>query len=244
MKISIIIPSFKQLPKLAECLRAVSYQTFNSFEIIVVDGGSNNFGELNLVQDFKEVKFLCEPDKNVYDAMNKGIALAEGDWLYFMGVDDSFYDFEILKSVAPFLDEKKFKVVLGQIVYEFNKGDSFFVRKNNGLVRPVWSNKMWLKNTLPHQGMFYHKTIFLEYQYNIKYEVLADYDLNLKLWKNRVPVLILDKKIASCGTQGLSKDFNLKLYKEEVAIKTEASSIVLKPVFTIIAILKYILKKV
>ncbi|SEQ83562.1 Glycosyltransferase involved in cell wall bisynthesis [Hyunsoonleella jejuensis] len=242
MKISIIIPSFNQLQLLDECLSALSMQTFTSFEIIVVDGGSKNLDHFSLRQNFKTVKIISEPDKNVYDAMNKGIALSEGDWLYFMGVDDNFCDFNILKSVAPFLDEKKIKILSGQIVYKFNDEDSFLIRRDNGLVKPVWSSKIWFKNTLPHQGMFYHKTIFLKHRYDIKYDVLADYALNLKLWKSRTPILILDKKIAFCGTKGLSKNFNLKLYKEEIALKTEVTSMLLKPFFTILAMFKFCLK--
>lgn len=231
------------MTELIACLSNVTKQRFDSFEIIVVDG-SDSLKESNLIEMFKDVKFIIESDKNVYDAMNKGITKATGEWLYFMGVDDRFYDFNVLRSVVPFFNENKVKLILGQISYKYERNDSYFIKRNDGLVKPVWSAKIWLKNTLQHQGVFYHKSNFYEQNYDIRYSILADYAFNLSLWKKRVPVLILDKVIAKCGTGGLSKNYSFKLYREEVDLKTRASSIVLKPIFFILAMVKMSLKRI
>ena len=191
----------------------------------------------------RNIKVVSEPDFGVFDAMNKGVSLADGNWIYFMGVDDSFYDLDVLKSLAPYFEERSNKLILGKIVYRFNKQDSIFVRKNKGLITPLWSKIIWLRNTMPHQGMFYHKSVFANKRYDTGYKILGDYAFNLNLWKEQVCVLILENIIATCGTQGLSKRYNWALYKEEITLKTRASSLLYKPLFVFLGMVKYGLKK-
>jgi glycosyltransferase involved in cell wall biosynthesis len=244
LKLSIIIPCLNQTTNLIECLKSISNQTFNSYEIIVVDGASEDNVDFFLQPLPSNLKFVSEPDLGIFDAMNKGVSLAEGDWLYFMGVDDYFYDSDVLKSLIPLFDTKSIKLIIGQIVYRYSNEDSIFIKKNKGLIKPIWSKKIWIRNTLPHQGIFYHNSIFKEKCYDINYRVLGDYAFNLNLWKSQVPILISKNVIATCGTQGFSKKYNLALYKEEILLKTKASSFALMPVFTFLALAKFGLKKI
>lgn len=240
---SIIIPCLNQKDLLDDCLKSISRQSFNSYEIIVIDGDSTDGTVvfLNTIPDI--IKVLSQPDKGIYDAMNKGIMLAEGDWIYFMGVDDRFYNDDVLASFYSSITNKNAKIVVGQIIHKFSKKDSIFIKRNKGVVKPTWSRKIWLKNTLHHQGMFYNKSIFTDQVFNKKYKILADYALNLKLWNLNTPVLIIDKIIAKCGTDGLSKQYNWALYKEEINLKTDASSIVFMPLYAILVFFKYCLKQ-
>jgi glycosyltransferase involved in cell wall biosynthesis len=244
LKLSIIIPCLNQTPQLIQCLKSISNQTFNSYEIIVIDGASEDNGDFFLQPLPSSIKFVSEPDSGIFDAMNKGVSLAQGEWLYFMGVDDYFYDSDVLKSLTPLFDSESVKLIIGQIVYRYKDQDSIFIKQNKGLIKPIWSKKIWIRNTLPHQGMFYHNSIFKEKHYDTNYKVLGDYAFNLNLWKSQVPILISNNIIATCGTQGFSKKYNLGLYKEEVLLKTKASSVALMPVFTFIALVKFGLKKI
>ena len=79
------------------------------------------------------------------------------------------------------------------------------LKRRKGLVKSSWSQKIWIKNTLHHQGIFYNKSIFNKMSFNTDYKILADYDLNLKLWQQKRSILIIDKIIARCGTQGFVK---------------------------------------
>jgi putative colanic acid biosynthesis glycosyltransferase len=243
LEISIIVPCLNDTPKLIECLELLTSQTYNAFEIIAIDGGSydTNKDDFDVLE---RVNFISEPDLGIYDAMNKGISLSQGNWIYFMGVDDCFYDFDVLKSLVPYFDKKDVKLILGQIVYIFRKQDSVFLKNNKGLVKPIWSKKIWFKNTLPHQGIFYHKSVFYQKRYDIRYKILADYAFNLNLWKQKTSVLTLEKIITKCGTEGVSKKYNYTLYKEDVILKTRASSIFFMPFFVVLNITKFILKKI
>jgi len=243
LKLSIIIPCLNQIELLKDCLKSISQQSFDFYEIIVIDGNSTDGTKAFLKKVSDSIKSVSEPDNGVYDAMNKGISLSNGEWLYFMGVDDRFYDSELLASFWELITNKNEKIIAGKILYEFKEQDSFFIKRRKGLIKPSWSQKIWIKNTLHHQGTFYKKSIFNEMSFNTNYKILADYDLNLKLWKKKIPILILDKIIARCGTEGLSKQYNWALYKEEIELKTKASSVLYMPFFTILAYTKYCLKK-
>ncbi len=244
MKLSIIIPCFNQVDLLKDCLSSISRQSFNSYEIIVIDGNSTDGTKAFLKKVSDSIKHVSEPDNGIYDAMNKGINMANGEWLYFMGVDDRFYDSELLDSFWVLITNKNVKIIAGKILYEFKEQDSFFIKRRKGLVKSSWSQKIWIKNTLHHQGTFYNKSIFNKMSFNTDYKILADYDLNLKLWQQKRSILIIDKIIARCGTQGLSKEYNWSLYEEEIKIKTKASSFIFLPFFTILAIVKYGLKQI
>ena len=244
MKLSIIIPCFNQTSDLIQCLKSISNQTFNSYEIIVVDGASKDNVDFFLQPVPRNMKFVSEPDLGIFDAMNKGVSLAQGEWLYFMGVDDYFYDIDVLKSLAPLFETKSIKLIIGRIVYRFRDQDSIFIKKNKGLIKPIWSKKIWISNTLPHQGIFYQRSVFDSKRYDVRYEILGDYAFNLNLWKEKTPILIAENIIAYCGTSGISKKFSFSLYNEELLLKTRATSIFYIPLFSILMVVKYFFKKI
>lgn len=244
MKLSIIIPAKNEASKIQKCILEVYKQTSSFFEVIVINGGGAKLDTTALQKKFKNLTIITEPDLGVYDAMNKGVLLAKGKWLYFMGVDDGFYNINVLKTLRSYFNNENVKLLLGNIVYSFNEKDSVFVKKNNGLVKSTWQNKIWIKNCLPHQGMFYHHSIFNQNLYDISYKVLGDYAFNLSLWKKKVSVVIIDEIVANCGTEGLSKQYNYSIYEEEIKLKTKASSRLFMPLFFILAMSKFILKKI
>jgi hypothetical protein len=122
------------------------------------------------------------------------------------------------------------------------KNDTIYTHTKEGLIVSSWSKKLWIKNALHHQSLFYRKELFAIQKYSLKYKILADYAFNLNLYKKRIKIKIVNEIIAICGTKGLSKEYNWNLYKEEIELKTSESSLLLKPIFFLIAFLKYLLK--
>ena len=174
--------------------------------------------------------------------MNKGISLSRGKWLYFLGSDDSLKDDTTLENIAIEL-QSNFDVVSGKIQYLFTNSDSRQIKKSNGIFSSKWSKKLWIKSTVHHQATFYRRELFKESQYNTDYKILADYEFNLRLFKKKKRVKIIPNIIALCGTQGISKNYNWSLYKEEIKFKTKLSSKLLWPLFFKIALLKFLFKK-
>ena len=209
----------------------------------VIDNASSD-GTPAYLQSLKEPFYWrSAPDKGVYDAMNKGITLARGEWLYFLGADDMLFDTTILANIFSKPIATDIKMIIGKIKYNIKKNDVVYTNNKNGIVSSSWSKKLWIKNSLHHQGVFYKKELFLQRNFSLQYKILADYALNLQLYKMKVKVKAVDNIIALCSTGGLSKNYNWALYKEEIKLKTTESSIVLKPLFMMIGYTKYLLKK-
>ena len=164
--------------------------------------------------------------------MNKGIEKSTGEWLYFLGADDSFFNESVLENVFSNISYKIEQLLLGSIEYS-NK--STFISS--------FTSKLWFKNIVHHQSVFYKRELFDSLRYNERFKILADYHLNLQLFKQKVPCNKIEKVIATCGENGVSKNYNWNLYKEEILLKTSLTSVFLMPIFYILGISKYIFRR-
>ena len=138
-------------------------------EFIVMDGLSND-DTVDIIKQNEDIidRWLSEPDNGIYDAMNKAVELARGEWLIFMGADD-----ELLpgfKQMVSLLKEED------TIYY----GNVFF--HNTVITGEIKSDYMLTKTNICHQAIFYHRNVFKKYRYQTEYVKCADYMLNLNLW--------------------------------------------------------------
>lgn len=208
----------------------------------VIDNKSTDGTEKYLKSLNSPFYWLCEQDMGIYDAMNKGIKSCSGDWLYFLGCDDRLLYSKTLEDVFNNITSE-FDLIIGKIEYDLIGNETHFISKNKGVVTSSMSRKIWLRNTMHHQGVFYKKSLFSKLEYSTQYKVLSDYDLNINLFKQGIKKLIINDKIALCNTKGISKNYNWKLYKEEINLKTNNTSLLFKPIFYLIAFGKYLIKK-
>jgi len=182
--ISIIIPTLNAAKYLQTALDSVISNAYPAKELIVVDGCSVD----ETVQVIKRnqafiASWISEPDNGIYDAMEKGVQLAKGDWIYFLGADDKLVN--CLEEVSKHLRNPK------RIYY----GNSYFLTSNT-----VYDGKFtWvklLKKNICHQSIFYPRAVFSEYKFDPQYKVLGDYDLNIRCWAENkykfvyIPVLV------------------------------------------------------
>ena len=218
-------------------------QSFKNFEVWVIDGGSSIKTQEYLQNLEAPFFYQSNIDKGIYDAMNKGIQLSKGKWLYFLGAGDMLYNSTILNNIFSHIELQNTSLIAGKIIYE---GDTKpFVYSRSKMIKNVhWSHRIWLTNGLHHQGTFYKKELFTDNIYNIKYKTLADYYFNLQLFKNNTKCKIIDEVIATCDSNGVSKMGGWDMYLEEVNLKSDLSSVVFKPFFYIIAFTKFLSRKV
>jgi len=246
MKISIVTPTLNCQDLIRKTMDSIFLQEGVEVEHIVVDGVSTD-NTLAILREYERkcvyLKVISEKDGGLYDAMNKGILLATKEWIYFMGADDLLYDDTVLVDVFAESIPDQFKLIIGSIKYDLKENDIINTHTRDGLVKTSWSKKLWIKNSAHHQAIFYNKEIFKERKYSLKYKILADYALNLELYRsNKIKVILIDTIIAICGTEGLSKNYTKNMYKEEVNLKVEQSFTLLKPVFTVLAMFKHLIK--
>lgn len=196
MKLSIIIPTYNSSRVLRRALDSILYQTFTDYEVLIMDGASSD-DTVMVAESYNnsKIKVYSEPDKGIYDAMNKGILKSSGEWLYFLGSDDWLYDDNVLKKVFCKKNINDYDVIYG------NFESSHLSPKHNG----EWKISEIEYNRC-HQAIFYRKSFISKVGgYHLKYPVLADFYLNLKwLLDNRFTHMYIDITIAHFSEGGTS----------------------------------------
>lgn len=157
-------------------------QSYKKVEVIIVDGLSKD-DTVDIIKayatTYAHIQFVSEKDNGIYDAMNKGIDLTTGEWLYFLGSDDDLFDSSVLQKVAEHIKEApQYKVIYGNV--QIN-GSSDWANHGQVYDGPFSVKKLLVKN-IAHQAVFYHRSVFKEAgNYNVRYKVCGDHDFNLRL---------------------------------------------------------------
>lgn len=212
-KISIIIPVLNSVTVLNEAIESVILQDYSNIELIIIDGGSTD-GTVDLIKTFERyIHFwISEPDKGIYDAMNKGIAAATGTWLLFLGADDKLCR-GILSNIFNSSSFTNTDLIYGKV---------FITNKRRQLGWQTDYQKLIVFN-IPHQAVFYNKSVFEKFkEFNQRYKILADYDLNLKIFGDQsLQKMFIDIPVSIFGNNGISNrtiDYNFFSEKKEYFI--------------------------
>ena len=199
---SIIIPTYNSESSLKETLDSVLEQSFTDLEIILMDGGSKD-GTVAIAESYNDsrIKIYSEPDKGVYDAMNKGIAKSSGQWIYFIGSDDFLYTPEVLQNITKKLKKIKNNVLYGNVII---KGDAGWA--NDGQIyNGKYTLQRLLRGNICHQSIFYRRSFLIENRliYNLSYPVVADWDFNIQC-RLKTSFSYLDIIVAIFNAGGIS----------------------------------------
>jgi len=219
--LSIVIPTFNSAETLAKTLESVVGQTFSDIEVLVMDGLSVD-NTVEIAQRFqdKRIRIFSERDGGVYDAMNKGISISVGKWIYFLGSDDILFSKRTLDNVARALRSTTAEFVYGNVRMD---GDSPWA-KNDSIYDGTFTREKLFRKNICHQAIFYSKELFNRLgSYNPEYTVRADWDFNHRCFAN-CRVEYIDETIAIFKAGGRSSRsipdkyfledsvINLKLY--------------------------------
>lgn len=176
--ISIVIPTLNSHNVIHASIESIVEQKFESIEVIISDGGSSDqtvsYAMAQLQNAAIAVSAIVSPRSSIYHAINLGISIAQGEWLYVLGSDDRFYSADVLQQVSRHLSSTSAGVVYG---------DAWFERSSGFLYGGVfWLNRFNVLN-ICHQSLFYRTSAVrkLGISYDENYSVLADWDYNLKL---------------------------------------------------------------
>jgi len=199
-KVSIILPVYNAVATLETAINSVQAQTSVDWELLIIDGASTD-GTLAMLEALTgnpAIHWWSEPDHGIYDAMNKGIARAQGDWMYFLGSDDQLMP-NVFSLVQAHLEPAN-KIVFGDVQFD-----------NGYRMHSYLGPRTWLQNTLHHQSAFYHRSVFDTFRYDISLRLVADYELNLLAYKCKWPTLYTGQLIAICNSGGASSDWSESL---------------------------------
>ena len=166
MKYSIITVNYNNREGLRRTIESVINQSCKDFEYIIIDGGSTD-GSVDVIKEFDgQIDYwVSEPDKGIYNAMNKGIKKATGEYLNFMNSGDCFYDDEVLKNVMPYLTAD---IVHGRLFYYCGRERSVYLKGEPNM-------QHFLDNTLNHQSSFISRKLFNNSLYDENYKIVSDW---------------------------------------------------------------------
>ena len=175
MKISIITVCYNSSKTIEKTIQSVLAQTYNNIEYLIVDGVSKD-STLEIIKkyDAKISKWISEKDKGLYDAMNKGIALATGDIIGILNSDDVFNNEKVLENVVNFHTENTIQASIGNIIQFNEQGKT--VRKYSA---KKWNPEKLKIGFMPaHPAIFFNRDLFTKYgDYQLDFTIGADYEL-------------------------------------------------------------------
>jgi len=208
--ISVILVCRDPGARLRAALESVWTQAGADCELVVIDGASTDgTREWLETQRARLSTLVSEPDHGVYDAMNKGVAAARGDWVLFLGADDRLLD-GALAGIVPSLKQTTAGVVVGEAAYD----DGRVYRLGAVTTAAV------RRNFVHHQAAFYRRTLFAKHgKFDGALQLQADYDFNLRLVQSQVPFAASPVRVAACASGGLSDAGSWANYREEIAVR-------------------------
>lgn len=170
LKISVVTVCYNAVDTLEETMLSVLNQTYPNVEYIVIDGSSTD-GTVDIIKKYADrlAYWVSEPDKGIYDAMNKGIAVATGDYINFMNAGDMFFDLTTIEKIFLLFRHADATFIFGNWIESLHSEN----------VNKLALSLDFLKHGMPcpHQAVFiklnYHKI----HPYNLEYKISADYNL-------------------------------------------------------------------
>lgn len=220
-KLSIITINRNNSEGLRKTIESVISQTYTDFEYIIIDGASTDESvEIIKEYSYKITYWVSEPDKGIYNAMNKGILKANGEYLQFLNSGDCFYNFQVLSTVFnEFFDED---FVYGDEIIEINAKQikySYPHKIDFGYLR---------RGGLPHQSTFIRRELFKGYLYKENYKVISDWEFVVENIVFRQKTYLKKDIIVSLfDGSGVSADSTLKMKEKWLVLKHKFNNNVL-----------------
>ena len=218
MKISIITPTYNSEKTISRTIESIISQNYSDLEYIIIDGASSD-NTKNIVLNYKDkinINFISEPDKGIYDAMNKGIKIATGEIIGILNSDDLLDNSNILLKVSEIFNNPNIDAVYGDIKY-FSKNISEITRYwEAGEYKESKLNNGWI---IPHPSLFLRKSIYNKFGlFNTNLKIAADYEFILRLLKiNKINIKYIHEvfvKMYNDGTSGRNIKQRIKGWKE------------------------------
>jgi glycosyltransferase involved in cell wall biosynthesis len=193
--ISVITPTLNSGAKISATVASVLSQAKGLYEFLVIDGGSIDDTLAHLRTQGPALRYLSEPDEGIYDAMNKGIRLTSGEFLYFLGAGDRLLP-GVLEAVAAEIRKLPCQGQTSQPTLLYGNVDwSIYSRPYDGR----FNRSKLLRRNICHQAIFYQRSVFERLGfYNTKYRSLADWEFNIRCFNDRgirkryIPLRIAD----------------------------------------------------
>lgn len=214
VRISIITICLNAAEVLEKTIVSVLAQKGIAFEYIIKDGGSTDTTE-KIVRKYmdasclngRKIKYISKRDNGVYDAMNQAVESAAGEWIIFMNAGDIFYADDVLYTIFHNKKWEDDDVLYGDTIMRDISGDSVF-----------YADMSMITYRMPfcHQSVFCTKNLLLEYPFDCKHKIVADYDFFTKVYKANKRFSYVQQLVSIYTVDGISSTKYIdKLYEQE-----------------------------
>lgn len=198
-KISIITPTYNAENLIEACLLNVAAQSYEKREHLIIDNESTDSTPdivRNLAKQHPHIRLVSGKDKGIYDALNKGIGLSSGEWVYILGSDDAFYDNHVLEDIFAGQETGRYDIIYGNVKWG----------KENRTYDGEFSKLKFMEKNICQQAIFYSSTLFSRFgKFEARYRLLADWVFNMQWFcREDVKQLYIDRIIAIYNPYGLS----------------------------------------
>jgi glycosyltransferase involved in cell wall biosynthesis len=236
LKISIVTVVWNNEKTVKNAIDSVLSQTYKDVEYIVVDGASTD-GTVDIVKSYGESisKFISEPDKGIYDAMNKGVKLATGEIIGILNSDDFYSSNSILETiVSNFLDE--IDAVYGDLTYVDSIDTSKVIR--------YWKSQKYKKGLFQkgwhpaHPTFFVKRELYEKYGiFNLEFKIASDYELMLRFIEKHgvkteyIPKIIVNMRVGGTSNSSIK---NIAISNYEVYKSWKINGLKISPMIALI----------
>lgn len=192
MTISIITSVFNNAATIRDSIESVLRQTYTKIEYIVIDGGSTD-GTVEIIQEYKDSisQFISEPDKGIYDGLNKGIRLASGEIIAFLHSDDIYPNDSVVSDIMTHFNEN-LDGIYGDLVYT--------AKNNTTQILRYWKSEPFQPKLLrcgwmpPHPTLFLRRSVYENYgSFDLNFAIAADYDFMLRILTENITIKYIPK---------------------------------------------------
>lgn len=201
-----------------EMVESVKNQTYQNIEHLVVDGASND-GTVDLLEECAQkgcIKYISEPDKGIYEAMNKGIAKAEGKYICFLNSDDYFNNIKAVELSVNALEKEN---------ADYSYAKTIFINRNGKVYDNIMQANPDMANlflTMPfcHQAMFTKRDVLFENPFNTDRKSAADYETFIRMVLKGYKGIFVDETIVTFRLGGMSNNLENRktVFNEHVDI--------------------------
>jgi glycosyltransferase len=224
MKVSIITAVFNGVNVIEDCINSVLGQSYKNVEYIIIDGASTD-GTLDIIRKYNGQigKVISEPDKGIYDALNKGIKLATGDIIGFLHSDDIYAHEKVLENVVNVFRKKNVDSCYGDLEYVKREDINKIVR--------YWKSSPYKNRNfkygwmLPHPTFFVKREIYNQYGlFNTCFKIAADYEIILRFLEKYkistyyIPDVFIKMRVGGVSNKSLKNIF-IKTFEDHKAWK-------------------------
>lgn len=247
--ISIITVTYNAFSVLEATIKSVITQDFKFYEYIIIDGGSTD-GTAKTIKNYESylTYWISEPDNGIYDAMNKGLKMAKGSYIYFLNAGDEFIHQNVLSGIEGFLINTDANIICGKVLLTDDLDRKKIIGTNPKFKVDNLNFRKLLESSFCHQALFVKREAYMNVGgFELSYKVFSDFNTMAKILKLGKSVLYIDYNISYYDTNGVSGNWRnvrkLENEKEEILYNLDDKINFVKSCFRKLKVEIFIIRK-